>query len=371
MAIETLNSMEFPESSGIERGVFVPPECRSAGFDDEYDLRTFIYDAFFVPRKQAICIICPKLYQFDTVIKHGKFTANGQQLKPKVKLRKGNSDEIWLPCNAPPESLRIQIGSFDHETTVGIQDNETFRGLWCAVLKSKDNDLVWIKDWVNYHVKVHGLNGLVFFDNGSEQYSLEELHSALISISGLEKVRVLSAPFRFGPITLSPYRHITKFLQAGLLNIARVRYLQSAAAVLNVDIDELVSPSLNGSIFQSAENSPLGYVSFSGRWRYPDISVKQQFRHKDHILESSDGFCQARKYCVCPSGPLRHFYWNTHTVRAPFLWGASIDRIISSSRMVYWHCRKITTHWKSQRGVPPTNQLTDSPETKQVFDRVF
>jgi hypothetical protein len=248
MAIETLNWMEFPESSGIMRGVLVPPECRSAGFDDEYDLRTFIYDAFFVPKKQTICIICPKLHQFDTVIKHGKFTANGQQLKPRVKLRKGNSGEIWLPCDTPPESLRIQTGSFDHETPVGIQDNETFRGLWCAVLKSKDNDLVWIKDWVNYHVKVHGLNGLVFFDNGSEQYSLEELHSALISISGLKKVRVLSAPF---------------------------------------------------------------------------------------------------------------------------LWGASIDRFISSSRMVYWHCRKITTHWKSQRGVPPTNQLTVNREAKQVIYRVF
>jgi len=246
MTIEALSWMEFPESTGIARGVFVPPECRSGEFDDEYDSRTFIYDVFFVPRKQAICLICPKLYQFKSVIKHGKFTANGEQLKPVVKRRAGKSDEIWLPCKTHPETLRIQTGSFDHKIPVGIQDNETFRDLWCAVVKSKDNDLVWIKDWVDYHVKVHGLNGLVFFDNGSEQYSLEELHSVLINITGLKKVRVLSAPFRFGSVTLPPYRHITKFLQSGLLNIARLRYLQSAAAVLNVDIDELVSPGPDG-----------------------------------------------------------------------------------------------------------------------------
>ena len=269
MTIEILNWLELPGSLGIERDRIVPMEFRNADYDEKYDFRTLFYDAIFVPQSRAICLICPKLLNLSAVVKDGLFASNDQRLKPKIMHQRGRYDEIWLECSGVPDCLRIRFGTFDCEITVGKQNKQTFKGLRCAVLKSKDNDLEWIKDWAEYHVKVHGLQGLVFFDNGSEKYSTEDVHNALLEINGLEKVRVLSAPFPFGPVTHSTYKHSSKFLTGGLLNIARLRYFQSAAAVLVTDVDELVAPTPAGSVFALAERSPFGYVAFRGRLALP------------------------------------------------------------------------------------------------------
>lgn len=78
--------------------------------------------------------------------------------------------------------------------SLGVQDRESFRGLRCAVLKSRNNDLAWVMDWAKYHVIVHGLEGLIFFDNGSDRYAVEDVSRTLLEVDILQTVRVLSAP---------------------------------------------------------------------------------------------------------------------------------------------------------------------------------
>ena len=370
MTIEILNWLELPGSLGIERDRIVPMEFRNADYDEKYDFRTLFYDAIFVPQSRAICLICPKLLNLSAVVKDGLFASNDQRLKPKIMHQRGRYDEIWLECSGVPDCLRIRFGTFDCEITVGKQNKQTFKGLRCAVLKSKDNDLEWIKDWAEYHVKVHGLQGLVFFDNGSEKYSTEDVHNALLEINGLEKVRVLSAPFPFGPVTHSTYKHSSKFLTGGLLNIARLRYFQSAAAVLVTDVDELVAPTPAGSVFALAERSPFGYVAFRGRWRYPEAMDILHIRHVDHVYGANNGFLKTMKYCICPRGPLRLLRWNTHSVSG-FRSKTVSKMALTTSRIEYWHCRRISTDWKHVRKVPRSHHLKLDPQTKRVLDRVF
>ncbi len=186
MTIEVLNWMKLPDSLGIERDI--PMELRNVHTDGQYDFHTLFYDAIFVPQSRSICLICPKLLNFSAVVKDGVFTSKDQRLKPRFKRQYKRYDEIWLRCSGVPDSLRFRFGSFDCEVPVDIQDKATFKGLRCALLKSKDNELAWIKDWAEYNVKVHGLQGLVFFDNDSEKYSTEDVHNALLEINGLEKV---------------------------------------------------------------------------------------------------------------------------------------------------------------------------------------
>ena len=219
---------------------------------------------------------------------------------------------------------------------------------------------------------VHGLQGLVFFDNDSEKYSTQDVHTALLGVNGLEKLRVLSAPFPYGSTLNSINKHSSKFLTAGLLNIARLRYFQSAAAVLVTDVDELVTPTPEGSVFTLAQHSPFGYIAFRGRWRYPEPVDSKHIRHVNHVYRSTnDRLSRARKYCICPRGFFRFLRWHTHRVGTGLFKKNAVKNALTTSRIEYWHCRKISTFWKNPRKVPPSNQLKLDPATKRVLDRVF
>jgi len=380
MTIEHLSSLILPESLGVLRDHIVPEEARSPQFDEQYDFHTLFYDAFFVPKDRTIRLVCPRLLNLEALVKEATFTTNGEKLEPRLRRRNWRNDEISLTCSGVPTGLRIHFRSMDREIPLGIQDRESFRGLRCAVLKSRNNDLAWITDWVKYHVIVHGLEGLLFFDNGSDQYAVEDVNRALLGVDGLQTVRVISAPFSFGPASDGHHLHKAKFLQGGLIETARLRYFQTAAAVLLVDIDELVPPVSKSSIFALAEHSALGCVSMSGRWQYPGSATMAPARHVDHVYVSpTDAPCRT-KYCIVPQGRLGDFYWDTHGPgcgRSPRLrifrdlLRKALNRILRTNRVKFWHCRNITTHWKYARDIPPLDQLMLDSESKELLDRVF
>ena len=68
-------------------------------------------------------------------------------------------------------------------------------GLNVLFTKSKDNHLSWIYDWAKFHVKHHGVTGLLIYDNGSTSYSPEDVMDSVGSIDGLESVVVVRWPF--------------------------------------------------------------------------------------------------------------------------------------------------------------------------------
>jgi hypothetical protein len=375
MTIEPLSSLILPGSLGIQRDHIVPEKVRPPQFDEQYDFHTLFYDAFFVPKDLTIRLVCPRLLNLEAIVKEATFTSNGEKLEPRLRRRNWRNDEISLTCSRVPTRLRIRFRSMDREIPLGTQDRESFRGLRCAVLKSRNNDLAWITDWAKYHVMVHGLEGLLFFDNGSDQYTVEDVNRAFLGVDGLQTVRVLSAPFPFGPTADGRDIHKAKFLQGGLMETARVRYLQTAAAVLLVDIDELVSPVPKSNIFALAEQSALGCVSMPGRWQYPGSTPMAPARHVDHVYVSpTDAPCRT-KYCIVPQGRLGDFYWDTHGLgcgRSPRLricrdlLRKALKRILTTNRVEFWHCRKITTHRKCARDNPPLDQLRLDFESKNL-----
>lgn len=378
--IETLSSLSLPDSLGFQRDHIVPELARPPRYNEQYDSHTLFYDAFFVPKDLTIRLVCPRLLNFETILKEATFTSNGENLKPRLRRRNWRNDEISLDCSTSPTELRIRFRSMDVEILLGTQNLESFRGLRCAVLKSKNNDLAWITDWATYHVKVHGLEGLVIFDNDSDQYRVEDVSRALSKVEGLRTFRVLSADFPFGPTADGPDLHKAKFLQGGLVEIARFRYLQSAASVLLVDIDELVSPIPKSNIFALAERSFLGYISIPGRWQYLHRTIMAPTRHMDHVYVShTDAPCRS-KYCVVPQGRLGGLYWDLHSLgcgRSPLslicrtILRGVIRRIQTTDKARFWHCRKITTNWKYVRDTPPPELLLLDPESKETLDRVF
>jgi hypothetical protein len=361
--IGKLSGIELPPHDEFRRDCILPQELRGPDIDNHYDFHTLIYDAFYVPGKRSICLICPKLLNFESLIREGRFTADGENIRISSIWQFKRYAQIWLRCRRKPANLRFQHGTLDATMPIPQDQSELFRGLNCAVLKSKDNDLAWIRDWAQYHVGVHGLQGLIFFDNASTRYEPADIVETLQKVPGLQRAQVISAPFRFGHKRYSD----TMFLQVGLLNIARLRFCSQAAAVLCTDLDELVKPVPPAGIFAATRRSPLGYLLFRGRWRHSRcMNNIDAVLHSSHVYRTRDDMCPATKYCVSPQGLCGFSHWDVHGAVRGFL-----KNYLTTSKIEYWHCRQISTSWKFDRGTSEADQLEIDPETARILGESF
>jgi hypothetical protein len=306
--------------------------------------------------------MCPPLLNLEETLKRARFTSQGQELYIASIWRFKRFNEVWLHCRGVPQAIEFQVDGFKAQIAVAHDETAAFLGLNCAVTLSKNNDLSWITDWAEYHVQVHGLEGILFFDNNSDKYAAEDIDAALRRVDGLKAIRVVPAPSLYGPSNYTEGR----FLQVSLLNIARYRFLSSAAALLHADIDELVGPTPEGSVFTSTKRSLLGYLMFRGRWRYARPAAGRHVRHADCIYGSENDFYPATKYCICPTGPCGFSHWDVHGAVRGFL-----KNYMVTDRFEYWHCRQISTNWKDARSTELPARLTLAPETARVLDAVY
>jgi hypothetical protein len=151
----------------------------------------------------------------------------------------------------------------------------------------------------------------------------------------------------YGPVARGTKRPTkAKFLQAGLTNLARDRFLGAARAVLVNDVDELVVRHGTATIFDATAASRGGFLKFRGAWRMAAPAGGGIPRHRDHWLVPQDGKLECpTKYCAVPGGRLRRYSWGTH----------NLDRLWFSARhettdFGYLHCRDISSRWKGARG---------------------
>lgn len=243
-----------------------------------------------------------------------------------------------------------------------------FRGKNTFVTVQKDNPLIWIRDFLRYHRDVHRLEAALIFDNGSTAYDVDAL-AAAVEEAGIERAMIVSAPFRYGARGMragggADWRG--QSLQPALLNIARLRFLSEARAVLQADIDELVWCKGGASIFDMTRRHPLGYVQFPLSWRYTKGVNDRQPRHSDHVWTRTSDDPAQPKYCIRPRGPLFWASWDVH----------KLDRLGMrkwqlSRRAGAWHLRHLSTNWKPfQKRLDQPDDLMRDPEITAALAKV-
>jgi len=363
MSIRMLNGLVLPSRPEFKREIVSQPQCRTGNFDNEYDFYTLIYDAFYSVSRGALCLICPPLLNLESIFRGGEWRADGKRLHIASMHPHKRFVEVWMRTQGAPRSLSFKFG--DVEASIPIQRSEPslFANMRCAVVKSRNNDLRWLRDWTQYHVKVHGLEGVILFDHGSDLYDVEDVEETFLSVAGIKSALVIPSPYRFGPTT----DNNALFLQVAELNIARLRFLTLADAVLICDIDELVCPSPDGSVFETTRKSLLGYTLFHGSWRYPEVSDPASPRlHQHHMLKRlGEPDCQT-KYCVRPRGPVGAIHWDIHaSVRG------SLKPMLVTPKLHYLHCYGISTGWKIDRSRVQRQNLVADREAASIMDLVF
>ena len=151
---------------GFERERPRPESKRPPDYDQKFDFRTLAYDVFLDDETGLVQLYCPKLYNLEGVFKKTRLEADGHPAEVQAIRRLKRHDVVSI--QAPAEAESLSILAKDWQVSVPIQKQELgpFEGKNCLLTLSKDNALPWIQDWAAYHVKEHGAQALLLFDNG-------------------------------------------------------------------------------------------------------------------------------------------------------------------------------------------------------------
>jgi hypothetical protein len=352
-----LASVVLPE--GFARDRIVPARLRGPGFDAGYDFRTLVYDAVAAPG-EGVRLYCPKLLNFEALLRGADIRLDDAAVRPGRVRRFERYDVVELP--GPPGVLSIGLDGWRAEVAVSPLEREAFAGRNCLLTLSRNNELAWIRDWAAFHVKEHGAEAVLFFDNASAAYGVAEIAAALGEVEGLRAVRVVEAPFLYGPQASSRMKFRANFLQAALLNLARFRFLADARAVLQCDVDELVVRRGEAGVFDATVASRAGFLRVAGEWRYPDPALGRMPLHRDHVRRTPEPRTCPPKYCIVPGGPMRGKSWATHGLHGVLFGSRFVD-----DRFRFLHCYGISDFWKGR----PTSQAPKATEVDAEAERAL
>lgn len=360
--IETLRGLVLPETSPLRRDHTRPEPERNADYLRLYDDRTLIYDAVRRADGSGVILTAPPFYNLWAPFRDG---LRCDTRMPKLRRwSHGQADLVEL--RGPTQRLRLSLAGQDHAIPIRDSIAPQFAGLNALFLLNKDNQLDWIRAWLDYYIRAHGLEAIVIFDNGSTAYTAEDLMDTLTACGRLKAAAIYRAPFPFGCPYKSKHDRVgPMFLQTALLNLARVDVLSQARAVLNIDADEIIRCDNGRSIFDMAAARPNRMVKVHGSWIFPAPGSALPVGHGAHTYRTDPPTRCNQKWCAVPRGLLSRFGWGVHHV------GGRLVKLIyatSEARMI--HCRGTSTAWKAKRFDLPEN-LVEDPELKEFMAQWF
>ena len=397
----TLNTCTLV-GSDLKRESKLPLHHRPKGYEKDFDANTLWYDAIQT-NHHCLQLICPKLNNLTSAIRSARWTIDEMSIHLKRIRFCRFHDTIELVSTHPwkAQKLTVQIGSWSGHSNITKPEPNIFRKRNTVFIMNKNNDLNWIADFIHFHIYHHKLEAIVLIDNGSTVYNLQDLQD-MISKTDLKVALIISTPLKFGPRIKQlekPYLifeqkifHVEQYLQTALLNIAHLRYLSKARAVLQCDIDELTYTPKT-TIFNLAVKNPLGIASMAAVWRYSNPNKQNPTHHASHCFKhvATLDLCHA-KYCIVPSGLINRFplFWNLHWLELEqhenslilsllsyrlnhFLnYCFKISSLLFCPRGKFWHCRSTTTGWSDFRKTNPSQkQLISDPELCMTLNAVF
>jgi len=175
-------SVILPEEASIHR-VFPFKGPNQLDWIDD----TIFYDVFFKYDNRAIICIGPPLLNLKGALELQEISCDGKQLRySRTKfLRDHSLIVIKVPRSLRSElivQLSFRFNLFEKVVEVSRNHHsarESKSGFLTLVTLQKDNPLQWIRDWIHWHNRMHGIGQLILYDNGSREYGHDELVDTL------------------------------------------------------------------------------------------------------------------------------------------------------------------------------------------------
>jgi len=344
-------SLYLPQGAAVRESAR-PVDLRQPDYNENFDATTLFYDivALTVPRK-SLLFVGPPLLNLLPLLYQSRL--NGRQFETIwwSYYARDRCCDVWVQMLKDGDTiLDTPFGSF--QLSPQTAEHHLYAGKRVLYTLSKDNEIPWIIDWIQFHAKNHGANAVLLYDNASSSYSGQSLEEALRDKFPKFEINVVHWPYKYGPQGVSAEAGWdSDFCQAGAFQDARFRFLASAASVLNCDVDELVVAPRGRSVFEATECVPGGYITFTGRWVSNAFQLEAALpsgkRHGQFLfVDRDDSRSCPTKWCVVPSQCPMGVHWSTHLIH-----GKDSDASHTSA-FSYRHFRGISTNWKYQRYWP-------------------
>ncbi|MEV8466677.1 hypothetical protein AB0T83_07800 [Fluviibacterium sp. DFM31] len=363
-APETLRlvGLTLPANSPALRDHMRPPERRTENYQQTYDRTTLFYDIVRRPERGDLLITAPPLMNLRPLLTDGLRDAQDAPLRLRIR----DFDKYTqIRVAGMHDRLTFHGPSEVTEVRPRADDAPRFAGLNCAVTMNRNNPLPWVQAWALHHVREHRLEGVLIFDNGSTDYTPDDLARALALVPGLKSICVASAPYPYGT-TDKVLKGETRpnFLQPAMLNLARGSFLRQARAVLNCDIDELVLSRDGSSVFDRAASKPWGAARLPVYWADPAPGTQGPSPQWAHRWRSPTRTRTPRKWCVAPRGLLSKMGWYVHHVGGEAF---KLNRESTAHEIV--HCRACSTGWHPFKARhKAAGELREDPELAALMD---
>ncbi|WP_417583250.1 hypothetical protein [Pelagibacterium sp.] len=354
--IDVQSSFVFlPEGKALRRQPRVPTRRRPDTFWQRFEDRALVYDAFWSADETKIVLSCPPPNSLSPQWLSARFSAqpSGHSLTPAFSISRSTMT-IALP-EAPADTTGVTLEFADETFTVPVQPNfgDFFAGRRVMFTMNKDNDLDWMALWADWHARLHGVDAIIVFDNGSTSYNTGSIANRLLDVPGISRVAVPSWPHRYGPVDPGVLFHPywANFLQVASFRVTVSRLAPKAEGLLNCDIDELVAQGPNGGVYDALEKSENGLVTLKGNWVEPQIAedaadqpfhLRYRYRHKNPLK----AVC-ANKWAIDPRQPWAQDFAFTPMMHR--IYGLPRTTNASAPRLQFFHFKGINTNWKEER----------------------
>jgi len=290
--MENLGSywIKLTDAGMVKRKPRRPSKLQQSDFSEKFDYETLFYDYFI--KKNSLYFIGPFISDQDANYLISLISINGISLD-KLKFKIYKTKKVFkIIVDNFNINYSLMVGSLNLNPRVVLPYLD---GKKVAYTLQKNNDIIWIADWIYEINRIHGIEDFLIYDNLSDKYNLEEI--SLIASRLKVNLSIVSVPYLHGPRSYN-LNGVTSdwdsdFLQSAMFEHARYRFFDNSGILLNSDIDELIFfPSLVDDLIKS----DVAAFTYSGRWAYisskqKDAAVKGIIRHRDHNLIDLNVVC--------------------------------------------------------------------------------
>jgi hypothetical protein len=269
------------------------------------------------------------------------FTAN----TPMDKFRAGIDTEIVdmrsvgdapiLTCTLTGDvTVSVSVGEADIEVVPSAAETDLFEGLNTGFAIRNGETLETTLEWLKYHVEHHGMNAALILDRarpGSDKPYANKLKNKAAKIKGLKRLVLLDSPVPLGKSDLPPEAHpynvpgapgkdrmeippadpwTSPLGELQLFELARLRFLNTARAVMTIEMYDLLVKRKGSNVFDRATKASHGCIQLDGHQIYPwRVRPNQPARFGDHICRQFDAKGTRKRWCVAPAVAKENTVW--------------------------------------------------------------
>lgn len=217
----------------------------------------------------------------------------------------------------PPIPLRGQRVT----THLNAPEPELFEGLDTLLAQRNGEDVDTVRDWLKYHVEVHGAQGAIILDRAkpnSDKSFANKLKNK--PIKGLKTLLVVSCPVALGAGDLpdeahafnapdAPGKDRMKIPEADpwraplgeilIYEIFKTRFLSAAKSVVSIECFDILAPIPNSTIFSETRASKSGALTLLSNRIYPwRLRKGRRAQFGDHICRQFDSTKENRRWAI-------------------------------------------------------------------------